>query len=194
MKVILGEQIIAKVSANSLPAACKVTMYTEDGNTCILTTDGIASFNASDKFYLIADKMFFRPAAFSYINGLLIETSVNPLSAAPGANINLKIIISNIGNYSFNEIKAIDYLPSNMSYLDDSNNGLLFESAVFWNNLGPLPVGESITINLNARLDENATGYLDNLVEAYGIVPIDETKNLGSSAQDSSTVRFLSQE
>lgn len=191
MKVILGEQIIAKVSANSLPAACKVTMYTEDGNTCILTTDGIASFNASDKFYLIADKMFFEPAAFSYINGLLIETSVNPLSAAPGANINLKIIISNIGNYSFNEIKAIDYLPSNMSYLDDSNNGLLFESAVFWNNLGPLPVGESITINLNARLDENATGYLDNLVEAYGIVPIDETKNLGSSAQDSSTVRVL---
>jgi uncharacterized repeat protein (TIGR01451 family) len=192
MDVDIGNQITAKVSANGMPVACKVTMYTENGNTSIITTDGIAVFEAADEFYLVADRMLFEPATFTHIkDSIAVDIKTTPASAAPGGNVNLNITISNAGNYSFSQIEVIDYLPSNMSYLNDDRNGNISNKVISWTNLGPLPVGRSISIQLNASLDKNAQGYLDNQVNIMGIIPIDESTNFGSKAQAYATIRVL---
>ena len=66
MSVSMGEYILANVTANGKPAACNVTIYTPLGNESVITSNGLALFNATNQFYIIADKMFFEPAFYSY--------------------------------------------------------------------------------------------------------------------------------
>ena len=66
MNVTVGDYIVANVTANGQPAACNVTMYTPQGAKSTITSNGLALFNATDQFYIVADKMFFEPAYFSF--------------------------------------------------------------------------------------------------------------------------------
>ena len=66
MNVTMGKYILANVTANGQPAACNVTIYTPQGNESIITSNGFAIFNASNQFYIIADKMFFEPAFYAF--------------------------------------------------------------------------------------------------------------------------------
>ena len=66
MSVTMGEYILANVTANGQPAACNVTIYTPQGNESVITSNGLALFNATNQFYIVADKMFFEPAFYSF--------------------------------------------------------------------------------------------------------------------------------
>ena len=66
MSVTMGEYILANVTANGQPAACNVTLYTPQGNESVITSNGLALFNATNQFYIVADKMFFEPAFYSF--------------------------------------------------------------------------------------------------------------------------------
>lgn len=187
-----GDKIKANILANNAPAACKLTIYTDQGNISVMTPNGVAIFNPEDSFYLVADKMFFEPATFSYIkNGIVVETSANPSSSAPGGHVNFAIKISNTGNYSFNQVSAMVYLSPGLNYLFDSANGSSSGRIISWNNLGPLPVGESIAILLGARIDEGATGSLKNTINVTGIAPLGEADKVGSGASAESIVNVL---
>jgi len=66
ISVTMGEYILANVTANGQPAACNVTIYTPQGNKSIITSNGLALFNATNQFYIVADKMFFEPAFYAF--------------------------------------------------------------------------------------------------------------------------------
>jgi len=64
MTIHINETVIVRVYGNGRPAACKITMQTDDSSLSTFASDGLATFNVSDRFTIRAEKMFYEPAYF----------------------------------------------------------------------------------------------------------------------------------
>jgi beta propeller repeat protein len=61
-----GDDYIARIYANALPAQCYLTIAGGEGTEKIFVGDGVLSFNRSGSFTLTADRMFYEPSYYSY--------------------------------------------------------------------------------------------------------------------------------
>ena len=133
MNVTMGEYILANVTANGQSAACNVTIYTPQGNKSIVTSNGFALFNATNQFYIIADKMFFEPAFYAFkpynISGIKFDDANGngtrdvgeaglpgwtiSLKRADGASINTTTDVN--GTYKFENLTAGTYTISEIA-------------------------------------------------------------------------------
>lgn len=120
---------------------------------------------------------------------ITIDKTGLPNRAAPGALINFTINITNTGTVQLNHVQVMDNLPDGLSYISDNRSGSLSERNVTWNDLPSLDIGESIFINLVARIDPNASGNLTNLAEATGIRATKKQEEVSNSGY--STVRVV---
>ncbi|MCX6678922.1 MAG: LamG domain-containing protein [Methanothrix sp.] len=116
------------------------------------------------------------------IESIQVDKTIVPNSAASGELIDFTLNITNTGTVNLSSVKAIDSLPSDLIYISDNRSGAIIGKTITWNDLGFLNAGDSIFINLFARIDNGATGRLINKVsvigshvpEGYNVTSLDE--------------------
>lgn len=120
---------------------------------------------------------------------ITVEKIANHEFASFGSTMNYLINITNTGNSIINSLRATDRLPSGMDYISDNKGGTISGKDITWNNLGNFNPGESVIIQLVARIDRDATGDLTNLIEVSGTKSTEEQEEVSDSA--CATVKVL---
>jgi uncharacterized repeat protein (TIGR01451 family) len=123
------------------------------------------------------------------VNPIMIDKNASKSSAAPGSLINFVIDVTNTGTMPLNQLRVVDHLPDGLSYVSDNRSGSASGRTIIWNTLPSLNVGESISIELAARIDPDASGKLTNLAEATAIRSSEKQEEVSNSGY--STVRVV---
>ncbi|HWQ19359.1 MAG TPA: SdrD B-like domain-containing protein [Methanotrichaceae archaeon] len=97
-----------------------------------------------------------------------VKKEASQSSGAPGSNISFIIKISNSGDVALNPVRAVDMLPSGLNYITDNRSGSVSGRNISWDNLGLMNPGDSTSILLIASIDKEASGTLENTVDAIG--------------------------
>jgi len=98
-----------------------------------------------------------------------VDKAGNVTSGGPGAVVKFTIDVANVGEMEFDRVVVADILPNGLEYLGDDRNGTVAGRIVTW-ELGRLSVGESMRVELLARISGSALGNITNHVEAAGIL------------------------
>nr|CBH38970.1 hypothetical secreted protein containing periplasmic copper-binding and DUF 11 domains [uncultured archaeon] len=115
--------------------------------------------------------------------GISVTKVGNVTDAAPSTFVKFNITVTNTGNCTLDHVLVEDTLPAGMTYsssdpLANSTNG-----AITWNIVGPLAAGASKTIELVAKIEEDAEGVLTNTVDVTG------TPEIGTNVYASATAQ-----
>jgi uncharacterized repeat protein (TIGR01451 family) len=99
--------------------------------------------------------------------GIDVIKEANMTSCYPGDTINFSIYVENIGGGDFNPVIINDTLPSGMTYVSSSPDASVLNNNVTW--ISQINSSENKTFYLIVRVDWNAQGVLQNLVNATGM-------------------------
>ena len=122
---------------------------------------------------------------------IAVKKDADLISAAPGATVNFTIRVSNTGETTLNPIVAIDKLPYGLNYVSNNRSGYIIGRNLFWSNLGPLGKGRSTSIQLSCMIDKDASGTLENEVDAIGIVSSIDDIYVNANSSDNRTVSVV---
>ncbi|MFC1612924.1 SdrD B-like domain-containing protein [Patescibacteria group bacterium] len=100
------------------------------------------------------------PVIISYSPRLLLDKSVDKISASQGDMLNYTIKISNINNQNGTDLLLIDDLPTGFKYTD-------YEDQLREWNLGAINIGETKTVDYKVRInDDTPAGFYINTATA----------------------------
>ena len=98
-----------------------------------------------------------------------LDKAGNVTSGEPGSVVKFTIDVANLGEMEFDRVVVADILPDGLEYLGDDRNGTVAGRKVTW-ELGRLCVGESMRVELLARISGTTLGNITNHAEAAGIL------------------------
>ena len=100
---------------------------------------------------------------------IAVDKAGNVTSGGPGTVVKFTIDVANVGEMEFDRVVVADVLPDGLEYLGDDRNGTVAGRKITW-ELGRLSVGESMRVELLARISGSALGNITNHAEAAGIL------------------------
>jgi len=103
-----------------------------------------------------------------------LDKAGNVTSGGPGSVVRFTIDVANLGEMEFDRVVVADVLPDGLEYLGDDRNGTVAGRKITW-ELGRLPVGESMRVELLARISGDVLGNITNHAEAAGILSTEYT-------------------
>ncbi len=108
-----------------------------------------------------------------YANVSILKIDITPFPPSQGGIVQYYIVATNTGNITLNPLEITDTLPTGFTFNSTNTSGYYLSGQdVIWGNVGPLSSGSSITILLNASVDEGtSSGAYTNTVNAQGTPP-----------------------
>ena len=93
---------------------------------------------------------------------LSVKKTSNVKNASPGDVIPYVITVTNKGDGDADDVIVLDTMGNNLTYVSDDSNGEHDGQKVSWHV--NVPAGETKTININCRINEDAIGKIINNV------------------------------
>jgi uncharacterized repeat protein (TIGR01451 family) len=106
-----------------------------------------------------------------YRAGINVDKTASPTSGVVSTDVTFTITVTNTNGCTLNPVIVVDTLPNGMSYVSDNSSGVESPTGTITWNLSSMDSGESVTIELVARIDSGASGTLTNVVNATGTPP-----------------------
>jgi len=106
-----------------------------------------------------------------YRAGINVDKTASPTSGVVSTDVTFTITVTNTNGCILNPVIVVDTLPNGMSYVSDNSSGVQSPTGTITWNLSSMDSGESVTIELVARIDSGASGTLTNVVNATGTPP-----------------------
>lgn len=98
---------------------------------------------------------------------LSVKKTSNVTKAKPGDVIPYVITVKNTGDGDADDIVVLDTMGNNLTYVSDDSNGVHDGQKVSWNV--KVAAGETKTINIKCRINEDAAGKIINNVEITNV-------------------------
>jgi len=99
--------------------------------------------------------------------GIKVTKTVNHAIAHPLTILNYTIVVENTGDCILDPVLVEDMLPNEVSYISDDSGGIHTNGFVNW-SIGPLGIGENVTIHMLALIMNASSEILINHVNATG--------------------------